>query len=249
MSQAIALELTGMARPAASGRRPVLVAAVLIPSAVMAAVYFLFFTPSSPDRLGVSAGGDGAPSSTPVPGDVDGTWKASPESVVGYRVRERLARLPASSDAVGRTSAVAGSVTLKRQGETIIASDTNFTADLTQLRSDEARRDSRMRSVGIETERFPSATFVAASPIELPATALSGAVTKVQVPGDLTIHGVTKRVTMPLEVKANGSQVEVAGTLTFPFGDFGMSAPNVGGIVTVESNPTLELKLVLVRAA
>ena len=168
---------------------------------------------------------------------------------MGYRVRERLARLPASSDAVGRTSAVAGSVTLKRQGETIIASDTNFTADLTQLKSDEARRDSRMRSVGIETERFPSATFVAASPIELPATALSGEVTKVQVPGDLTIHGVTKRVTMPLEVKANGSQVEVAGTLTFPFGDFGMSAPNVGGIVTVESNPTLELKLVLVRAA
>ncbi|MBA2752123.1 MAG: YceI family protein, partial [Actinobacteria bacterium] len=229
-----------MARPAASRRRPVLVAAVLIPIAVIAAGYFLFFTPSSPDRLGVSAGGDGAPSSTPVPlsGDVDGTWKASPESVVGYRVRERLARLPASSDAVGRTNAVVGSVTLKRQGETIIASDTNFTADLTQLKSDEARRDSRMRSVGIETERFPSATFVAASPIELPATALSGAVTKVQVPGDLTIHGVTKRVTMPLEAKTSGSQIEVAGTLTFPFGDFGMSAPNVGGIVTVESNPT-----------
>jgi len=28
-----------------------------------------------------------------------------------------------------------------------------------------------------------------------------------------------------------------------------MSAPNVGGIVTVESNPTLELKLVLTRGA
>lgn len=41
----------------------------------------------------------------------------------------------------------------------------------------------------------------------------------------------------------------MVGSLTFPFSDFGMSALNVGGIVTVESNPTLELKLVLVRAA
>lgn len=241
-----------MPRLAVSRRRPVLVAAVLIPIALAAAAYFLFFTPSSPDRLSVSTtGGDGAPSSSPVPlsGEVDGTWKPGPESVVGYRVRERLARLPASSDAVGRTGAVTGSVTLKRQGEMIVASDTNFTADLTQLKSDEARRDNRIRTVGLETDRFPSASFVAAAPIELPAMALSGAVTKVEALADLTIHGATRRVRMPLEVKANGSQIEVVGTLTFPFGDFAVTAPNVGGIVTVESNPTLELRLVLTRAA
>lgn len=50
-------------------------------------------------------------------------------------------------------------------------------------------------------------------------------------------------------MRANGELVEVAGSLTFPFGDFGMQAPNVGGFVTVESNPTLEFKLVLARAA
>lgn len=225
-------------------------AAVLVPIALLAA-YFLFFTPSSPDRLGVSStGGDRGASSSAVPlsGEVDGTWKPSPESVVGYRVRERLARLPASSDAVGRTS-VTGSVTVKRQGEKIVVSDASFTADLTQLRSDESRRDNRMRTMSLETDRFPSATFASAAPIELPSTALSGSVTKIQAPGDLTIHGVTKPVTMPLELKASGSQVEVVGSLTFAFADFGMSAPNVGGIVTVESNPTLELKLVLVRAA
>ncbi len=105
-----------------------------------------------------------------------------------------------------------------------------------------------MRSVGLETDRFPAATFVSAAPIEVPATVVSGGVARAQVPGDLTIHGVTKRVTIPLDVKADGSQVEVAGSLTFPFDDFGMSPPDVGGIVTVESNPTLELKLVLTRA-
>jgi len=228
------------------------VAAVLIPIALLAAVWFFFFTPSTPDRLTVSnASGDGAgtTSSAPLSGEVDGTWKPVPDSLVGYRVREKLAGLPASSDAVGRTSAVAGSVTLKRQGETIVASDANFTADLTQLRSDESRRDNRMRTTGIETARFPSATFVAAAPIEVPATALSGSAAKVQASGDLTIHGVTKRVAMPLDVKANGGRIEVVGSLTFPFDDFAMTAPNVGGFVTVESNPTLELKLVLTRVA
>ncbi len=227
-------------------------AAVLVPIALLAAAYFLFFTPSSPDRLGVSStAGDSGASSSPVPlsGEVDGTCKPSPESVVGYRVRERLARLQASSDAVGRTSAVTGSVAVKRQGEKIVASDASFTADLTQLKSDESRRDNRMRTMGLETDRFPSATFAPAAPIELPSTALSGSVTRIQAPGDLTIHGVTKPVTMPMELKASGSQVEVVGSLTFPFSDFGMSAPNVASIVTVESNPTLELKLVLVRAA
>jgi polyisoprenoid-binding protein YceI len=243
--------MTAMGRLQVTRRRPVFVAAVLVPIALLAAAYFLFFTPSSPDRLGVSSTpGDSGASSSPVPlsGDLDGTWKPTPESVVGYRVRERLARLPASSDAVGRTSAVTGSVIVKREGERIIASDTRFTADLTQLKSDESRRDNRMRTMGLETDQYPSAAFVAAAPIELPSTALSGAVTRVQATGDLTIHGVTKRVTIPLEVKASGTQVEVVGSLTFPFADFGMSAPNVGGIVTVESNPTLELKLVLTRS-
>jgi polyisoprenoid-binding protein YceI len=224
------------------------VAAVLIPVALIAAVWFLFFTPSSPDRLQVSTSGEGSASPVPLSGEVDGTWNASPESVVGYRVRERLARLPASSDAVGRTSAVTGTVTLKRQGDTVTASGANFTADLTQLKSDESRRDNRIRSIGLETDRFPSATFVSAAPIEVPATAVSGGVARVLAPGDLTIHGVTKRVTIPLDVKAIGSQVEVVGSLTFPFGDFGMTAPNVGGIVTVESDPTLEFRLVLTRA-
>lgn len=142
-----------------------------------------------------------------------------------------------------------GSITLKRQGETVTASDVDLTVDVTTLKSDESRRDNRIRSTGLETARFPSARFVSVGAIEVPATALTGQVARVDAPGDLTIHGVTKRVTIPLDVKANGGQVEVVGSLTFPFADFGMSAPNVGGFVTVESNPALELKLVLTWGA
>src|SRR5439155_12996039 len=42
-----------------------------------------------------------------------GTWKLeASRSFVGYRVREKLAMLPAPSDAVGRTAAVTGSLAM-----------------------------------------------------------------------------------------------------------------------------------------
>ena len=46
-------------------------------------------------------------------GETDGTWSIDPdESFVGYRVTEKLAMLPAPSEAVGRTSAVEGEIEL-----------------------------------------------------------------------------------------------------------------------------------------
>ena len=44
-------------------------------------------------------------------GELAGTWTVA-AAEAGYRVREQLASLPAESDAVGRTDAVTGSITL-----------------------------------------------------------------------------------------------------------------------------------------
>jgi hypothetical protein len=41
------------------------------------------------------------------------------------------------------------------------------------------------------------------------------------------------------------AQIDVAGSLPFPFGQFGMTAPNIAGLMTVQSNPTLEFRVVL----
>lgn len=229
-----------------SRRRLIMAGALVLVLAAGASVYFLFFTPSSPDRLGVSTepGSNQAPLSV---GDIDGIWRPPADSVVGYRVREKLVGLPAASDAVGRTSAVTGSVRVRRQGETITGTDANFTADVTQPKSDEPRRDNRIRTLGLQTDRFPIATFFSKEPIELPVTVLSGQLARVRVSGDLTIHGVTRPVSIPIDGRATGAAVEVAGALTFPFSEFQMDPPNIGGFVSVESDPTLEFKLVLVK--
>ncbi len=229
-----------------SRRGLIFAAALVLAVAAAASAYFLFFTPSSPGRLGVSTEPPTNQASTSV-GEIDGIWRPTAGSVVGYRVREKLARLPATNDAVGRTSVVTGSVTVRRRGQAITVTDANFTADLTQLKSDEPRRDNRIRTLGLETERYPTATFVSTAPVEVPASVLSGQVAQARVTGDLTIHGVTRPVTIVLDVRLAGAVVEVAGALTFPFSDFGMDPPNIGGIVSVESDPTLELKLVLAK--
>ncbi len=59
----------------------------------------------------------------------------------------------------------------------------------------------------------------------------------------MTIHGVTKRVTIPLDAQITNGRIEVVGSLTFPFSDFGMSPPNIANFVTVENNATLEFQL------
>jgi hypothetical protein len=59
----------------------------------------------------------------------------------------------------------------------------------------------------------------------------------------MTIHGSTQAVTIPMQAKLSGSQIEVAGSLTFPFSQFGMTPPNIGGFVSVQNNATMEFQL------
>lgn len=200
---------------------------------------------ASPDASATSAASGGTASADELAGD----WTVGDGTVVGYRVREKLADLPAQTDAVGRTSSVTGSATLEASGEAVTVTAASFEADLTTLTSDNDRRDNRIREIGLESNQFPTATFVLTSPVEVAAEALTGATVEVTLVGDLTIHGVTKSVSIPAQAQltADGT-VNVLGSLTFPFADFGMTPPSIGGFVTVEDDATLEFVLVLSRA-
>jgi polyisoprenoid-binding protein YceI len=188
------------------------------------------------------------PTGTGSQGEVAGQWTVTDGSIVGYRVREKLASLPAQSDAVGRTSDVTGSATLAASGDTVTVTAASFEADLTTLASDDGRRDRRIQQIGLESSRFPTGSFALTSPIQVPAAALNGETVDVTLVGDLTIHGVTKSVSIAAEARLNGDQVEVQGSLTFAFSEFGMTPPNIAGFVSVEDDATLEFLLVLARA-
>ncbi len=253
-------------------RRPLVIAAfvAVLAVAAVAIAYATFFTSDAPPPLALSdEPGTTAPATSvavapttvagslttaaPAPSgagsaDLAGTWRASAGSTAGYRVREKLAELPAKSDAVGRSTAVTGTVKVEHAGDALMATEASFEVDVTKLVSDESRRDTRIRTDGLQTNRFPKATFVSTKPIVLPAAAATGQAVKATAEGDLTLHGVTKRVSIPLDVRVTGGKGELVGSLGFPMSDFNIVPPSIGGFVTVDPDATLEFKLVLEKA-
>ncbi len=241
-----------------------LIAVVAVIVGAGAAVYFIAFADDSPPPLSLSsgttvegavtstasddAGSSSATTAAPVTGDsLAGTWTATDGSIAGYRVREKLAQLPAQSDAVGRTQDVTATIIIDGSGDSFTATSADVTVDVTTLLSDSDRRDRQIKGRGLQTDTYPSASFTLTQPISIPAEALDGTAVTVQATGDMTIHGVTKSVTIPLQTQLNGSQIEMVGSLTFPMSDFQIEPPNVAGIVSVESDATLEFQLFLAK--
>jgi polyisoprenoid-binding protein YceI len=223
-----------------------LLIAVVAVVAAFAVAYFTLFDTDSPSKLTLQTKGSTAAAPT---GDLAGTWTVADGSVAGYRVREKLAQLPAPSDAVGRTGAVTGQVTLADRGGAYSAENANFTVDVSQLKSDQDKRDNKIHSIGLETDRYPQATFAAAGPILIPEGAVNGGPATVNAEGDLMLHGQTTKVTIPLQIQRSGAQLKIVGTYQFAWADFGMSAPSIQPFVSVTGNPTLEFSLLMSKQA
>ena len=203
--------------------------------------------PSATSEAGTSATPAAAtPTEAPAtdPGTTDdgvaGPWTVA-SGEAGYRVREQLANLPAESDAIGRTSDVTGSITLVAAGDGAELTEGTITIDTTTIASDESRRDNRLRTEGLETDSFPTATFTVSAPVDIPAAALAGEATDLTLVGDLTLHGVTRAVEIPAQAQLVDGRIQVAGSLPIVLADYDIVAPNVGGfIVSIADEGTLE---------
>jgi polyisoprenoid-binding protein YceI len=183
---------------------------------------------------------------------IAGTWNVDPtvgsfsdfsSSFVGYRVQEELASVGAT-EAVGRTPDVTG--TMSVDGTTITAAE--FTADLTTLQSDEGNRDRQLRRQGLETGTFPTATFTLTQPIELGSEPAEGSTVDATAVGDMTIHGTTKSVEIPVQAKVDNGVVTVVGSLPVLFSDFGMEKPQAMIVLSVDDKGTMEFQLQFTRA-
>ena len=182
-------------------------------------------------------------------GNVAGTWTVTNGSQAGYRVRERLAQLPAESDAVGRTDQVSGSITISGDASGYSLTAATLQVDTTTIASDKPQRDNRLRTEGLQTDSYPTASFALTQPVAIPAAALSGTSADVTLVGDLTLHGVTKSVQIPAQAQLVNGTIQVAGSISFPLSDYNMTAPNIGGfIVSIADQGTLEFLVVFAKA-
>jgi polyisoprenoid-binding protein YceI len=209
-------------------------------------------SPSAAPALDTPATADATADAASDPAGLDGTWTIDSSigsfsdfsgSFVGYRVQEELVGIGAST-AVGRTPDVSGSLVL--DGSTI--TDASFEADLTTLQSDSGMRDGQLGRQGLETDTYPTATFVLAKPIELSEVPAEGQAIKATAVGDLTLHGATQRVEIPVEARLADGVVTVVGSLPIAFGDYGMTAPESMRVLSIDENGTMEFQLQFTKA-
>jgi polyisoprenoid-binding protein YceI len=263
--------------PAPAGRTPAspglgprslaVLGLVLVVIAAGAGTWYLFLRSTPPASVGLSTptppGASSPATATPSPAegtptglvagnDLAGTWTVDTSvgsfsdfsgSFVGYRIREELATIGAT-EAVGRTPDVEGQLSF--EGTSI--TEVEITADLTTLRSDDSRRDGQLRRQALETDRFPTATFSLTSPIDLGILPVDGETLRTVATGELTLHGQTREVSIPLEARLSAGVVTVVGSLRVMLADYGIPRPQAGIVLSVEDSAVMELQLHFTRS-
>jgi|CXWL01.1.fsa_nt_gi polyisoprenoid-binding protein YceI len=170
------------------------------------------------------------------------------QSEATYLAGETLASVGLPSTAQGETKEIAGAIFLTADGFDLDpTNETKFTVQLASLKTDQDRRDNRVREA-LEVVKFPIATFV--------ATAVSGVDQSLpieqehafQMTGLMTLHGVEKEVMWEVKARREGDILTALATITILYADFGITKPDIGGFVSVEDDVTLQMDIVATQA-
>jgi polyisoprenoid-binding protein YceI len=219
-------------------------------------VYYFSGLRSAPAQLGLSATPTAAtttPTATPTAAtSLTGTWTVTSGSLAGYRIKELFVGQASKHEAVARTSAISGGLTASGGSSGYQVSSLTLTADLSSLHSvdsvggrDVTQRDGVV-SRQLDVQQFPTATFTATS-ASVPS-AISSSPVDVTVTGKLTIHGVTKDVTVQAKAQLTGGKAEIAGSTSIVMTEYGVSPP-FAPFVTVDSTLLLEFDIFLARSS
>jgi polyisoprenoid-binding protein YceI len=209
-------------------------------------------TPAATDGAAATTAAPATTAAAAAAGDVSGTWTVdtsigefnyedSTGTFVGFRVEEELQGL-GSVTAVGRTPVVTGS--LEIDGTTVNA--VTIEADMSAITTNDGRRDDKVWEA-LETGTFPTGTFVLTQPIDLGDAASSGEAVSADAVGELTIHGVTLPVTIPLQAQLVGDTIVVVGQADVVFADYGVELPTAPIVLSLDDNGIIELQLFFTR--
>jgi len=178
--------------------------------------------------------------------DVNGTWTVTgqdPDAVsdgsfVGYRINEILSGV--ANTVTGRTADVTGEITIRN--DQLVAGA--FEVQMASIATDQSQRDSQMRDRGYAYGTFPTSTFVVSEPVAVDAEiALAEQVQTIPVVGELSLHGVTRAVTIDLSASLVGSTLAVTGSVDITLADWDIDKPTGFRVADVDDVGVLELQL------
>jgi polyisoprenoid-binding protein YceI len=186
-----------------------------------------------------------APAAKPPAPTTPSQLEAQPGTKASYRVKEQLAGLSFPDDAVGTTDQVTGTVVILPNG-TVDTAKSKLTIGLQSLKSDQDMRDGYVKGRTLEADKFPNAEFVPRTitglPNPLPAADRATDQTEFKLTGDLTIHGVTKPVTLTGYATMSKDMVAGAAHTDFTFATFNLTKPTLARLLSVDDKIDLELQ-------
>ena len=225
------------ARPRRRHRRLRWILAVLVALVVLivAAVAVTTKLQPTPAPLALPAAAAAAPV-----GPLDGTWRIGSGSVAGFRVQQTVLWL--TSDVVGRTADVTGSAVIA--GSQVSSADVRV--NLLALTS--AGKPAPQFTSGLDAQRYPAATVSLAGPMILGVPFAAGTTTTATAAAQLTLHGVTRAVTVRLSAHRDGATVQVAGSIPVSYSDWGVTQPQgFGSLGSLADLGVAEFLLILHR--
>lgn len=140
----------------------------------------------------------------------------------------------------GTTKDVNGSVAYDSQTGEFLKGEVQI--GLASIDSGNGVRDARMRNEFLQTDKFPTATFVVKKIENFPKFSewkQWGNRQKGKMVGDLTIRNITKPVTFDAEAIYTGKELKITGTSKVKMTDYGITPPSIL-LVTVEDTLGLE---------
>ncbi len=108
---------------------------------------------------------------------------------------------------------------------------------------DRAKITRSMHEEVLESTRYPLATFDSAAVADLQTTA--DGQQHLRLSGDLMLHGVTRRITIPVTVRLEGGRLQASGKYTLRQSDFGIRPySTAGGAIKVKDEVVLNFRIV-----
>jgi polyisoprenoid-binding protein YceI len=176
----------------------------------------------------------------PPAGPADGTWAVTTGSVAGFRIRESALGL--GNDVTGRTTALTGTAVIAGGQVTSAA----FRIGLAAITV--GGKPSPQFAASLEVAAHPDATITLAVPVRLPAGFGAGRAVTAQLPGQLTLRGVTRPVAITISARRDGAEIEAAGSIPVSSARWDITLPaGFGFLGGLSGEATGEFLLILHR--
>src|ERR1700676_3176046 len=110
--------------------------------------------------------------------------------------------------------------------------------DATSGESGNGGRDARMHREILESAKFPEIVF---TPVQVTGVVAANGASKVEVSGRFRLHGQDHDVTLPIDVKADGKNLQITTHIEIPYVQWGLKNPS-NFLLRVSDNVAIEIE-------